>query len=262
MNNHFFKPSAAWIILFISVLTIRISAQVVRQPYLQIPTPTSMVVSWISGTGVVGKVYYGTTLTSLEQNIVESDFEEIYHEVEIPGLLPDTRYYYSVDGKPRGTEEQYFTTSPEVGSRSPVRIWVISDFGQTNSDQNDERLETVAQWKSFNHNDYHADFVLSLGDQSEDDSRYQLQHNYFNQLEKVLVNTPLLTVIGNHDNHDSIRNYLSTFALPTRAEAGGAASGTEKYYSFDYANIHVVVLCTEIEDGHEKTTRMAGRRSG
>lgn len=191
---------------------------------------------------------YGTTISSLTENKTESAYEEIYHEVELTELIPQTKYYYTVDGSTTGTEEQYFVTAPPAGSSPPVRIWVIADFGQSNSDQNEERLETVGQWKTFNNDSYHADFVLSLGDQTEDDSRYQLQHNYFSQLEKVLKTTPLLTVVGNHDNHDSMVNYLSTFALPSNAEMGGIASGTEEYYSFDYANIHIVVLCTEIED--------------
>ena len=248
MNSIQLRTRTVRISFLLILSSTLISAQVIRQPYLQIPTPNSVVISWISGTGVPGEVYYGTSPDSLNRHVLESEAEEIYHEVEIPGLLPGTKYYYSVGRRAKGNEDQYFVANPEAGSSVPVRIWVISDFGQTNSDQNDERMETVAQWKAFNNGSYHADLVLSLGDQTEDDSRYQLQHNYFNQLEKVLLNTPLYTLIGNHDNHDGSMNYLSTFALPADAEAGGVASGTEKYYAFDYANIHVVVLCTEIED--------------
>ncbi len=246
MKIHFIHPTG--LLMFFLLLSLQVSAQVTRQPYLQIPTPTSVIISWQSGTGIPGNVYYGTSVSTLTENIIESDYEEIYHDVEISGLTPSTKYFYSVDGPSKGTEEQYFITAPSIGDNTPVRIWVIADFGQTNSDQNEQRLETVAQWKSFNDNSYHADFVISLGDQTEDDSRYQLQHNFFNQLENVLKNSPLYTAIGNHDNHDSMQNYLSTFDLPAEAESGGIASGTEKYYSFNYANIHIVVLCTEIED--------------
>ncbi|MEN8229652.1 MAG: metallophosphoesterase family protein [Bacteroidota bacterium] len=242
--------------LFLVLLSIQVSAQVTRQPYLQMMTPTSVRIFWQTDHGAIGNVYYGTTVSTLTENIIESETEEIYHEVEIAGLIPNTKYYYSVDGSRNGTEDQYFITAPRVGNSTPVRMWVISDFGQTNSQQNERRDETVAQWKSFNNNNYHADIVLSLGDQTEDDSRYQLQHNYFNQLEDVFKNSPLFTVIGNHDNHDSVLNYLSTFALPANAEAGGIASGTEKYYAFDYANIHVVVLCTEISDDEEKNAQI------
>lgn len=246
MKNNKVFCKGLWLLIF--SLSIGLSAQVTRQPYLQIPTPNSMVVRWQTGTGVVGKFYYGTSVSLFTQNIKESEDERIYHEVNITGLRPNTKYYYSVEGPSKGTEDQYFITPPVTGSSTPVRIWVISDFGQTNSADNDRRLETVAQWKSFNNNSYHASFVLSLGDQSEDDAIYQIQHNYFNQLEKVLKNSPLYTTIGNHDNHDSIYNYLKTFTMPAEAEAGDVASGTEKYYSFDYSNIHIVVLCTEIYD--------------
>ena len=246
MKNHSFYPLGLGLLLFL--ISLQTSAQVTRQPYLQILTPTSVVICWQSGTGVIGNVYFGTSLSSLTESKIESDYEEIYHEVEISGLTPNTKYYYSVEGASRGSEEQYFITAPGPGGHNPARIWVIADFGQTDSDQNKERLETVAQWKSLNKDNYHADFVLSLGDQTEDDSRYQLQHNYFMQLEKVLINSPLFTAIGNHDNHDGMVNYLSTFALPAKGECGGIPSGTEKYYSFDYSNIHIVVLCTEIDD--------------
>ena len=36
--------------------------------------------------------------------------------------------------------------------------------------------------------------------------------------------------------------YYDIFSFPKLAEAGGVASGTEAYYSFDYGNIHFVCL--------------------
>lgn len=243
-----FLTNRKQILLVLLLLPIETFAQVTRQPYLQAVTSNSVVIRWQSGTGDVGKVRYGTSPSSLTGTIVESDYEKIYHQVRVTALAPSTKYYYSVDGSSKGTSEQYFVTAPVVGSKAPLRIWVISDFGQTNSKQNSRRLETVARWKSFNNDDYHASLVLSLGDQTEDDAIYQLQHNYFNLLEPVLKTSPLFTVIGNHDYHDSVQNYLKTFTLPAQAEGGGVASGTQQYYSFNYANIHVVVLCTEIED--------------
>lgn len=230
--------------LFLTVLT---TGQVTRKPYLQIPAPNSIVVRWQTATGEVGKFYYGTSPEGLTQVLPESPDERIYHEIKVTGLTPATKYYYSVSG-PQGDQQQYFITPPEKGKAQPLRIWVISDFGQTSSAQNPRRLETVGTWQKFNKGDTHANFVLSLGDQTEDDAVYQLQHDFFNTMENVVVNTPLYTTIGNHDNHDSIYNYLRTFTLPSQAEAGGAPSGTEKYYSFDYSNVHVVVLCSEIYD--------------
>ncbi len=244
------------ILLYLFLTSFPLNAQITRQPYFQVIAPTSVTICWQSETGVIGVVYWDTQISPLTKKTTESDFEEIYHEVNISGLVPGTKYYYSVEDSTHGAEDQYFITAPGVGSVDPVRIWVISDFGQSTSEQNKRRLETIANWRSFNNNSYHADFVISLGDQTEDDSRYQLQHNYFIPLEAVLKNSPLFTVIGNHDFHDSVINYEKTFALPAKAEAGGIPSGTEKYYSFDYGNIHVVVFCTEIDDENGKKAQV------
>jgi acid phosphatase type 7 len=236
--------SLVWIFLLFSFDSI---SQVSRQPYLQISTPTSIVIRWQTDTATVGIIYYDTVKASLTNTIKEIK-KRPDHELKLTGLKANTKYYFSVEYPLKATDDQYFITAPGKGSDSPVRIWVISDFGQTNSRDNTRRLETVDQWKSFNNNNYHANFVLSLGDQTEDDSASQLQDNYFDQLENVLKNSPLYTVVGNHDNHDSLTNYLKTFTLPAGAEAGGIASHNKMYYSFDYANIHVVVLSTEIYD--------------
>lgn len=40
--------------------------------------------------------------------------------------------------------------------------------------------------------------------------------------------------------------YLDIFSLPTAGEVGGVASGTEQYYSFDYGNVHVVSLDSQL----------------
>lgn len=206
MKNISFGRGRLWLLLF--MLSIQITAQVTRQPYLQELTPNSVVIRWQTGVLSVGKLYFGTSLSSLTENIIESENEKIYHEIKVSSLQPQTKYYYSVTGSSKGSESQYFITAPNSGTVKPLRIWVISDFGQTSSSQNKNRLETVAQWKAFNNNSYYSDFILSLGDQTQDDAIYQLQHNFFNQVENVVKMSPLFTVIGNHDYHDSIYNYL------------------------------------------------------
>jgi hypothetical protein len=49
----------------------------------------------------------------------------------------------------------------------------------------------------------------------------------------------LWPTIGNHDFYP---DYFDIFTLPMQGEAGGIASGSERYYSFDYGNIHFVCL--------------------
>jgi hypothetical protein len=59
--------------------------------------------------------------------------------------------------------------------------------------------------------------------------------------------------LGNHDTNQStsftgVYPYFSIFTLPTKGEAGGLASGTEHYYSFDYGDIHFLCLDTMTAD--------------
>ena len=137
MKKHTFRFKIFLFSIITCALALQVSSQVTRQPYLQIPTPNSIVIRWQTGTGEIGNVLYGTTISALTNKVRESDDERIYHEVKMTGLIPSTKYYYSVDGSSAGNEAQYFITPPENGKATPVRIWLISDFGQTNSDQNE-----------------------------------------------------------------------------------------------------------------------------
>ena len=233
------------LVLFLVLLSVPAVAQIVRQPYLQVVTPNSIVVRWDSDSARVGTVYYGASATSLTS--AKSDTGgTTKHEITIAGLSPKQKYYYSVAGSSGGRSDQYFVTAPVAGTPQATRLWVISDFGQSFDASSDaRRLVTVGVWKAFNNNSLAADLVLSVGDQTESDWESQLQANYFNQLQDVLRVTPLFTTIGNHDAGDQAVVYKASFTLPANAEAGGVASGVEDYYSFNYANIHVVVLCAD-----------------
>ncbi len=47
-------------------------------------------------------------------------------------------------------------------------------------------------------------------------------------------------------NTTELMPYLNIFTLPTAGEAGGVASATEQYYSFDYGNVHIVSLDSQL----------------
>lgn len=53
--------------------------------------------------------------------------------------------------------------------------------------------------------------------------------------------------------------YMSIFTLPQAAQAGGVASGTEQYYSFNYGNVHVVSLDSQLS-ARDATARAAMRQ--
>ncbi len=234
------------LLLLGSLLSVVVYSQVSRQPYLQVTTPTSVIVRWNTESSSVGKVSYGLSIDAQSNSAVESD-TGTFHKVTLSELAPATRYYYTIDSL-GSSEDQYFVTLPLPGNKGKSRIWVISDFGQTSFSQDAVRRQTVDRWKNFNNDSYHADLVLSLGDQSENDIQEELQPLFFDPLSQVLLNSPLYTIQGNHDNYDGLVNYRATFSLPANAEAGGYPSNNQDYYSLDYGNVHIIALSTEIDD--------------
>ena len=104
-----------------------------------------------------------------------------------------------------------------------------------------------------------TDLWLMLGDNaypSGTDSDYQAA--LFDMYPDMLRRAPLWPTIGNHDaasanSADQSGPYYDMFSLPSAGQAGGFPSGTEAYYSFDYANIHFLVL-----DSHETDRSVDG----
>jgi hypothetical protein len=65
----------------------------------------------------------------------------------------------------------------------------------------------------------------------------------------ILKNHILFPAPGNHDYANSSSRqtdhnvpYYSIFTMPTNAECGGVASGTEAFYSYDWGNVHFLSL--------------------
>jgi PKD repeat protein len=77
------------------------------------------------------------------------------------------------------------------------------------------------------------------------DSEYQAA--VFNMYPVMLRQSVLWPAYGNHDGQSADADtqtgaYYDMFTLPKSGEAGGVASGTEAYYSFDFGNVHFVCL--------------------
>jgi 3',5'-cyclic AMP phosphodiesterase CpdA len=62
---------------------------------------------------------------------------------------------------------------------------------------------------------------------------------FFAPMEELAARSCLFPSIGNHEGNGA--NYINYFYLPS------AGSGSERYYSFDYANSHFIVLDTTID---------------
>ena len=92
-----------------------------------------------------------------------------------------------------------------------------------------------------------VDVWISLGDIAyRSGTNEQFQKALFDTFDAQVPNTALWPVYGNHDSRRW--TYFRIFELPEYGEAGGVPSGTENYYSFDYSNIHFVMLDSQSSD--------------
>ncbi len=222
------------------------TAKVVRGPYLQMATPNSMTIRWRTNLAIDSRVRYGTDQGSLTQtaNITAMTTE---HEVKLTGLSPETRYWYSVGTSSvalaGGDATTYFNTGPTNGTARPTRIWVIGDAGTGNSNQ----IAVFNAYRNFT-GSRHTDLWLMLGDNAyKSGTDEEFQAKVFDIYRDIFKQTTAWPTIGNHDaiSADSASQsgpYYDIFSLPRNGEAGGFASGTEAYYSYDYGNIHFLVL--------------------
>src|SRR5437867_1703721 len=222
------------------------AATVTRGPYLQMGTPNSIVVRWRTDTATDSRVRYGGSPASLTL-FADNPSVTTEHEVAVPGLSPDTLYYYSVGTTTAtlaGGDSTYFwVTFPPTGTPAPTRIWVLGDSGTANSSATAVRDAYFAATGTR-----HTDLWLMLGDNaynSGTDAEYQTA--VFNIYPTMLRKSVIFPALGNHDTAQSTQfvdtyPYFSIFTLPRNGECGGLASGTEHYYSFDFGNLHFICL--------------------
>ena len=219
---------------------------VTRGPYLQKGTPSSLVVRWRTNAARDSRVHYGTDLANLSA-FADGGVVTTNHQVSVSGLLPDTKYFYSIGTTTQtlagGDANHFFITPPALGSKKPTLIWVLGDSGTADANASAVRDAYLA----FAGTRY-TDLWLMLGDNaynSGTDNEYQSA--VFNMYPTVLRQSVLWPTLGNHDgiSADSATQtgpYYDIVTLPTLGEAGGLASGTEAYYSFDYGDIHFICL--------------------
>lgn len=245
----------SWAVAACAVFSVMsVDAQTLtRGPYLQMSSTSAMTVRWRSSTATNSVVRYGSSATSLTQ-LVSDSASVTEHEVRLTGLSANTKYYYSVGSTATtlasGTNN-FFITAPT--SAKPTRIWVLGDSGNATTGQKNVR---DAYYKFTGTR--HTDLFLMLGDNAYmngTDSQYQAE--LFNVYGAMLQKSALWPTFGNHDAESAnsatqTGPYFNMLTLPKNGEAGGVASGTEAYYSFDYGNIHFI--CLDSSESSRSTT--------
>ena len=245
------KTMKLWMTLCFFVMSVLpADAAVTREPYLQNVTPTSISIVWQTdlNSGSDSRVQYGTgagnlNLTALGSAFIPPSNTSVrIHVVTINTLSPNTTYFYNVgtvsDGvQAGGTSNHFFVTAPSVATAMPFTAWVVGDSGDASGDQ----IAVMNAMLSVT-GPTPPDLFLHLGDIAYNDGTdAEFTNNHFGIYRDILRQTPSWPTLGNHDAVNANSNlgtgpYYEGHVLPT------VSSGTEAYYSFDYANAHFIVL--------------------
>jgi hypothetical protein len=218
---------------------------VVRGPYIQLSTEQGVTIRWRTDVPRESVVWFGSHPDQLTSVAMGAGLTT-EHVVVLDGLASGSRSFYAVGDSggvlAGGGHEHWFRTHPEVGMRERVRVWAIGDSGMANDDARAVRDAFLGYGPGD------ADVWVTMGDNAYlfgNDNEFQ--RAVFDIYPMILSNTAMWATFGNHDAYsaDSATEsgpYFDVYTLPRAAEAGGVASGTEAYYSFDYGNVHFVCL--------------------
>jgi hypothetical protein len=226
--------------------------RLIRGPYLQVASSKGIQIRWRTDVSSRSKVRYGTTPGNLDQSA--EDIKLVTeHKINLSGLKPFTKYYYSIGGLKdtlQGDENNSFTTLPEPGKTGHYRIAALGDCGDNSINQRHVKEQLL---KYLGPNELNA-WIL-LGDNAyQDGTDSEFQSKFFNIYKNDLLKKyPVFPAPGNHDYHDTDLSakhaqethetaYYQNFSMPTAGESGGVPSHTQAFYSFDIGNIHFLSL--------------------
>ena len=247
------RPSAScnWIccVLFAlgQIAGVGYAAELLRGPYLQVPTSESIIIRWRTDVPTESVVQYGLETNNLSFSASDLGPTD-EHIVRLSGLASATRYYYSIGSASQTLAagiDYTFDTSPASEIVSTTRVWAFGDSGTTNARV---VMNSYVQYLGTNQ----TDVWLTMGDLAyEAGTDGQFQTNFFNVFDGMLRKLAMWPTVGNHEVESVPPGqrfpYLDIFSFPTNGEAGGVASGKEEYYSFNRANIHFICLDSETQ---------------
>ncbi|HSR39312.1 MAG TPA: metallophosphoesterase [Phnomibacter sp.] len=223
------------------------AATITRGPYLQMVNQTAATLRWRTDIATNSRIELGTshgtyTLSASDAAVTTE------HIVRISGLQPETKYYYRFGSSTQmlqaGTDN-YLITAPANNSSKKVTVAVFGDCGRNDNGYQSQTLTAYRNYTGANP----AELMLLLGDNAYTngtDAEYQSQ--FFNVYQgNILKNHALFHAQGNHDYYSTSQSsrdgaYYQNFSMPTAAECGGLASGTEAWYSYNWGNVHFLSL--------------------
>jgi hypothetical protein len=220
----------------------RPASELRRRPYLQRMTDRSLEVVWVqSPEAPAAEVAVfrpdGTAVMSVAAAADASAHPAgagVQWSAPLTGLEPATQYCYRISAGSRVLDRAGFRTAPAPGGNAPVRFVALGDSGEGGRDQRAVLRQIGAVF---------FDLMVHTGDIAYDSgTRREFQRNFFDVYAGLLDLFPMFPASGNHEYEtEQAAPYREAFVLPDN----GGPEGRERWYSYDYGDVHFVALDTE-----------------
>lgn len=225
MKKRFIFFAALAVVLAIAVTPANAAkpvkpVDIIKGPYLQQLTPNSIVIMWETNTAAGSRVDYW--ITPEEPYSVEGPTSVKIHEIELSGLAADTPYYYTVTSGGTTSEPNTFATAP--ATERSFRFVAYGDT-RTNASAHAAVIQGIIASE--------PEFVLHTGDLvSDGDNKNVWGPEFFDPAYDLMIKTPLLPVIGNHEGSGNL--FRDFFSL----------GDNDDWFAFSYSNVRFIGLNT------------------
>lgn len=177
----------------------------------------------------------------LNEQFTDDKITSWIHTATLQNLRPGTAYEYRLGyGDSRGPWYKLNTASGESG----YKVLIFPD--SQSSSYKVWQDTALPAWQR----NQDAEFFISMGDLVDNGEHAFQWHEWFTRVQDMITRIPVAPLMGNHETYTKdwkVRMplaYLHHFHLP-----GGAPEAYKnQFYSFDYGNVHYVVLNTQWQE--------------
>lgn len=185
------------------------------------------------------------TLSATDTAFTDDGSTTYIHEATITGLEPNTKYEYRV-GYSTDRRSDWYSLETAGASEYEVLIYPDSQSGDYSG------WEQIVKDSAKRNPD--AALYISMGDLVDNGEQAYQWRTWLDSIKPLSTRIPLAPTLGNHEMYTldwkmrEPRAYLNYFDVPNN----GNVTFDRRYYSYDYGDVHYVVLDTQLyESNHE-----------
>ena len=227
------RTDAMTTLVLIALMLVGIDAgfclQIIKQPYLQNVTQTSITIMWETDKDATAQLRYAQLHQSFPEGTISNGTPHTIHEIRLENLRPQTEYQYQVISQASADEIAEsdvlsFRTAPY--HTTPFRFVV---WGDNRTDY--RTCEQVCQLIALQN----PDIVLNVGDVVTNGYVYsQWDREYFHPIRHFSDSVPSYIAIGNHERNAP---WFDRFV---------SQPGNEHWFAFSYGNSRFLILDTNL----------------